>query len=106
MTDTDSRPTTPGPEDAFASLVLSLAAASLAYMGKALMPGMEKPEKNMPLAQQTIETLEMLKTKTEGNRTPDETKLLDDLLYELRMAYLKAESDTELPTGRIINPNG
>jgi len=49
----------------------------------------------------TIDTLAMLKIKTEGNRTPDETSLLDDVLYQLRLSFVKAESgkpaDTATP---------
>jgi hypothetical protein len=39
-------------------------------------------------ARSLISILEMLKDKTEGRRTPDEERLLDGLLYELRMVYL------------------
>jgi len=82
----------PGPDlTSFSTLVLSLAAAALAYLGRTVMPGAEKTEANLPLARQTIDTLEMLRKKTEGNRTDDETKLLEDLLHDLRLAYLKSE---------------
>jgi hypothetical protein len=37
---------------------------------------------------QIVSILEMLQDKTEGRRTPDESRLLDQLLYELRMAYV------------------
>ncbi len=76
----------------FSSLVLSMAAAALAYLGRTVVPGAEKPEVNLPLAQQTIDTLAMLKVKTEGNRTEDETRLLDQLLTELRLLYVKTEA--------------
>ncbi|MBN2370476.1 MAG: DUF1844 domain-containing protein [Vicinamibacteria bacterium] len=35
-----------------------------------------------------ISILEMLQDKSEGRRSPEETRLLDQLLYELRMAYI------------------
>jgi hypothetical protein len=79
----------------FSALVLSLAAAALAYMGKGILPGTEKTEANLPLAKQTIDTIDTLKSKTAGNLTPDESKLLDDLLYELRLAYV--QTDTVAP---------
>ena len=41
-------------------------------------------------ARHTIDVLSMLKQKTEGNRTDDETKLLDTLLYEVRTKFLTA----------------
>lgn len=74
------------------SHIFQLATAAFVYMGAAKLPGTEKVEVNLPLAKMTIDTLEMLKTKTEGNRTPDETSLLDDVLYQLRLSYVKAES--------------
>ena len=76
------------------SHVFQLATAALVYMGAAKLPGTEQVEVNMPLAKLTIDTLDMLKTKTEGNRTADETSLFDDVLYQLRMSYVKAESGT------------
>jgi hypothetical protein len=75
---------------AFSSLVLSIAAAALAYMGHDVIPGAEKFEKNLALARQSIDTLVMLQLKTEGNRTPAETKLLDELLFQLRAEFVKA----------------
>jgi len=74
------------------SHVFQLATAALVYMGAAKLPGTEKVEVNLPLAKLTIDTLDMLKSKTEGNRTADETSLLDDVLYQLRLSYVKAES--------------
>jgi len=74
------------------SHIFQLATAALVYMGAAKLPGTDKVEVNLPLAKLTIDTLDMLKTKTEGNRTPDESSLLDDVLYQLRLAFVKAES--------------
>lgn len=81
--------------------VFQLATAALVYMGAAQLPGSEKIEKNLPLAKLTIDTLDMLKTKTEGNRSADETALLDDLLYQLRLAFVQAkerQADAVPPT--------
>jgi hypothetical protein len=76
----------------FSSHVMQLATAAFLYMGAAKLPGTEKVEINLPMAKLTIDTLDMLKTKTEGNRTEDETSLLEDILYQLRLVYVKAES--------------
>ena len=77
--------------------IFQLATASLVYMGAAKLPGADKVEVNLPLAKITIDTLDMLKTKTEGNRTADETALLDDVLYQLRLSFVKAESVPPAP---------
>ena len=82
----------------FSSHIFQLATAAFVYMGEAKLPGAEKVEVNLPLAKLTIDTLNMLKTKTEGNRTSDETSLLDDVLYQLRLSYVKAETGSQPPT--------
>ncbi len=79
------------PEASLGGLVLSLSAAALAYMGEKVAPKGQNPDADLALARHTIGTLEMLKTKTEGNRTPEENKLFDEMLYQLRMAYVQAE---------------
>ena len=74
----------------FSTLVLSLATSAMVHMG--LVPESESGavEKNLPLAHQTIDTLEMLQEKTRGNLSDEETRLLQSVLYELRMGYVKA----------------
>jgi hypothetical protein len=82
----------PAEAPTLSSLVMTMAAAALAYLGHKVLPDSQPVEKNLPLAKQTIDTIEMLRAKTEGNRTPDETKLFDELLYQLRLAYVQAEA--------------
>jgi len=74
----------------FSTLVLSLATSAMVHMG--LVPETEggPVEKNLALAHQSIDTLEMLQDKTRGNLSNDEAKLLESVLYELRMSYVKA----------------
>ena len=48
-------------------------------------------EKNLPAARQTIELLEMLGEKTRGNLEEEERKLLESLLYDLRMRYVEVK---------------
>lgn len=78
-------------EASLGGLVLSLSAAALAYLGEKVAPEGQNPDADLALARHTIGTLEMLKTKTEGNRTPEEDRLFDEMLYQLRMAYVQAE---------------
>ena len=44
---------------------------------------------NIPAAKHTIEILEIIKDKTAGNLDDDEGKLLDDILYNLRLKFLQ-----------------
>lgn len=77
----------------FGSFCLSLASSALYHMGVAMHPESEQkiPEPNLPLAQQTIDSLEMLEVKTRGNLDKEEARLLESLLYELRMRFLEAK---------------
>ncbi len=88
----DNKPELDAEAASLSAHIFQLATACLVYMGAAKLPGTDKVEVNLPLAKLTIDTLAMLKNKTEGNRTADETSLLDDVLYQLRLAFVKAEA--------------
>ncbi|TNF32308.1 MAG: DUF1844 domain-containing protein [Deltaproteobacteria bacterium] len=45
---------------------------------------------DVALAKQTIDILEMLRAKTAGNRTEEEERLIEGLLYQTRVAYVDA----------------
>lgn len=77
----------------FGSFLLSLATTTLVHLGDVPDPSGAKPEPNLPAAKQMVDILTMLQKKSEGNRSADETRLLDDILYELRMRIL-AKSQT------------
>ncbi len=81
-------------DEAFGQFIISLATS--AYMHLGLVPGPDgKPsETNLPLAQQTIDILGMLETKTQGNRTAQENALMDQLLSELRMRYVEVKKQS------------
>ena len=49
----------------------------------------ETVEADPLVAQQTIDTLEMIRDKTRGNLDEEERKLIDSLLYELRMRFVE-----------------
>jgi hypothetical protein len=75
----------------FSSLCLSLATSALYHLGLAGDPetGAKAPAPNLPLAQQTIDILGMLQGKTQGNLDAEEARLLEGLLYELRMRFVE-----------------
>jgi hypothetical protein len=53
-------------------------------------PQTNQPTQNLPVAKQMIDMLGMLKDKTKGNLTEDEQGLLDSVLFNLRMQYVRA----------------
>ncbi len=77
------------PKVDFSTFVLSLGTTALYQMGVVPDPASGKKETPNPLlAGQSIDTLEMLREKTLGNLDPDERKLIDSLLHELRLHFV------------------
>ncbi len=77
------------PEISFATFIISLNASALVNMGMMNDPGTNTKSVNLPLAKQTIDTLSMLESKTGGNLTPEEKQLITNILYELKINYVK-----------------
>ncbi|RJQ61620.1 MAG: DUF1844 domain-containing protein [Desulfobacteraceae bacterium] len=77
------------PEINFPTFIFSLNASALVQLGLMEDPGTGKKEKNLPLAKQTIDMLSMLQEKTAGNLTKDEEEMLKQILYDLRIRYVK-----------------
>ena len=72
----------------FQMLVISLSTSALVQLGVAPNPANGKTEKDLISAKQTIEILAVLQEKTKGNLTPEESRLLDQCLYDLKMSYV------------------
>ena len=81
------------PKIDFSTFVLSMNSSVLVQLGLIDDPASGQKTKNLPLAKQTIDLLAMLEKKTKGNLTDDEEKILTNILYELRMLYVKATSE-------------
>ena len=73
----------------FSTFILSLNTAALVHLGELPDPITNKKQINLILAKQTIDTLEMLREKTKGNLSLDEEKLLQSIIYELKLKFLK-----------------
>lgn len=80
----------PLPEINFTNFLFSLSTSALIQLGEIQDPLTQQPSKNIPLAKQTIDLIGMLKEKTKGNLTPDEERMIENILYDLRMRYVKA----------------
>jgi len=74
----------------FASFLLSLGSSTLVHLGELEHPDHPGPSKNLHLAKQSLDIFAMLQEKTRGNLSVDEGKLLEQLLYELRLKYVAA----------------
>jgi len=87
----DERQEPPLPEINFTHLILSFSTSALIQLGEIQDPVTQQLAKNIPLAKQTIDLIGMLKEKTKGNLNSDEEKILENILYDLRMRYVKAK---------------
>jgi len=74
----------------FSTFILSLSTSVLVNLGELPDPLKNENDVNLPLAKQTIGLIEMLMEKTKGNLTEDEDRLIDSMLYDLRMKYIEA----------------
>ena len=79
----------PLPAINFATFIFSLNSSALVQLGMMEDPVTGQKNKNLPLAKQTIDLLSMLEEKTRGNLDADESAMLKNILYDLRIHYVK-----------------
>ena len=103
-TGTDVREAPPGrppqpPGEAevdFSGFVLSLATTGMMHLGAIPDPVTGKKEANLPGAKQMIGILTVLREKTRGNLSNEESKLLDSLIYEMQMGVMSQSNSITL----------
>jgi len=82
----------------FESLVMSLSTSAMYQLGLVEDPGRGALPADLEAARHTIDMLRVIQEKTRGNLTPKEEQLLEQLLYELRLAYVGVS------TGKVSGP--
>jgi len=75
----------------FVGLVRNLAATAAANLGEMPNPFTGQVEMDLDGARQVIDLLQALQIKTRGNLSADEARLLDSLLYDLKLAVVKLQ---------------
>jgi len=113
--DTAIRSANPGmdhpPAMSFEQLVQSIYMTAMMQLGAATHEG-QQPQVDILGARQSIDMLGVLSEKTKGNLTPEESRLLDSALFELRMAFLEItqalarSAATKAPGGARPGPSG
>jgi len=81
--------TPPSLELDFSSFILSLASTVQVSLGAIPNPQTNLQAQNLPAAKQMINIIGMLKEKTKGNLSDDEQTLIESILYNLRMHYIR-----------------
>ncbi|MBI4522918.1 MAG: DUF1844 domain-containing protein [Deltaproteobacteria bacterium] len=77
-------------EISFSTFIISLSTQALLHLGEIPNPLDSKAEKDFTAAKQMIDIVAMLREKTRGNLDSGETRLIDEILYDLRMRYVEA----------------
>ncbi len=88
--ETVSEEDAPLAEITFTNFILSVSTSALIQLGVIQDPATKQLAKYLPLAKQTIDLIGMLKEKTKGNLNPEEENLIENILYDLRIRYVKA----------------
>jgi hypothetical protein len=83
----DGKPFLPPLE--FSSIVVLFYFPALVQLGLMEDPASGERREDMILAKRNIDLLDLLKDRTKGNLEEEEAKFLEDVLSQLKMAYLK-----------------
>ena len=83
------------PEATFSFFISTLAIQASVFLGQIPDPISKQKTKNLPQAKFIIDTLGMLKEKTKNNLNEEEDKILENILYELRMQFLNANKEAK-----------
>jgi hypothetical protein len=77
-------------ERSIVGLLMMLGSEALIALGEAADPVSGQRHRELPHAAGVIDLILLLREKTEGNRSPEETQVIDELLYDLQMRYVNA----------------
>ncbi|MBN1912922.1 MAG: DUF1844 domain-containing protein [Candidatus Omnitrophica bacterium] len=83
-----NEPREDSPQASFNFFVTTLAIQASIFLGQMPNPATNQKEENIPQAKFIIDTLDILKEKTKGNLTKEESQLLENIIYELKMQYV------------------
>jgi len=80
------------PEINFSNFIISLSTSAMFHFGDFADPATGKAEVNLEAAKQTIDIISMLEEKTRKNLDAEEMRLVQNLLFELRIRYVKEKA--------------
>jgi Domain of unknown function (DUF1844) len=80
------------------SLFMMFGSAALVGLGEAVDPASGTRRVDLAQAQEGIDILLLLRDKTEGNRSEEESQLLEDLLYDLELRFVRAANHLGAPS--------
>ena len=83
------------PQANFLNFLSGLGSQALMQLGEIPNPASGQREANIPFAKYSIELLHVLKEKTDGNRSDEESQYLESMLGDLDTRLAKALADSE-----------
>jgi len=84
----------------FSTLIHSIAHSALLAMG---MVPKEEDKKNKELAEFNIELLLLLRTKTSGNLTTEESQLMDNCIQDLQIFFAQTFATQKKESSKPVN---
>ena len=78
------------PEVTFPAFIMSLNTSALYHLGEIADPATGKRIVDLDIAKHAIDTLALMQNKTKGNLTEDEAELLKNMLYDIKIRFVKA----------------
>ncbi|MBK9118213.1 MAG: DUF1844 domain-containing protein [Phycisphaerales bacterium] len=91
------------PDPSFPELLNMIVMQAVAGMGLMATPDGQRMPPNLPIAKHFIDMLQVLEDKTKGNLTDEEKRLLDQVLYEMRMTFVQVAGAGGVP-GSGVRP--
>ncbi len=82
------------PPASLAMLISTFYSQAMMSLGVMANPVNGEKQTDLRMAKHFIDTLEMLQEKTTGNTDEEESKMFDEVLHLLRMAYIGARKDS------------
>src|SRR5437870_4958436 len=79
----------------FVEFVMMQAQNAALFLGQIPNPRGGQPEVNIPLAKMFIDQLSVIRTKTAGNLSADEQRVIDSALEQMELAFVHVVSRTE-----------
>lgn len=81
------------PEVTFSAFVMSLNTSALFHLGEIADPQTGQKMVDLDLARHAIDSLTMIQNKTKGNLSREEEELLKNLLYDLKVRFVKTAKE-------------
>ncbi len=81
------------PEVTFMAFVMSLNTSALFHLGEIADPVSGEKLIDLPLARHAIDTLALLEDKTRGNLDDDETEMLKNVLFDVKLRFVAVAKD-------------